>query len=382
MKKSLFILMAIAMVFVGCKKTEEKKADQAATQALEINKHELLMTLDEEEILEEINGQSVSWRSTNPEVATVRAGLVTSVGLGRTFVIAEANGIADTCLVLVKEELAFIESFEPGGYGVFGLDPLEGADTSDVEMMSGDVYRCVLRDATIYLWDKTISLNNKRLSGSGLIFMIPGYLYEIVEGDYAGYYVGSSRGFFVEPADSVKHGRVVEGTISADYAENAVDYFLKAWNASEEDYDSLAAVAARDAYDASFSGGVMLQFEEGFYYPYLALLTAGGRFNEDENDEFIYDIDVDWFDFDDYAQFGVRGQYITDEAGDTVAWAFDEPLQLSMTSKNYSNHDFAADDQEEEEAPKYKIINPARIHEGVDPIKNWKRVDLKALRTK
>lgn len=396
MKKSLFILMAIAMVFVGCKKTEENKSNNSSAEKIEISRHDIVLTLTSDPVLlEEVSGLKVNWSSTDPEVATVRSGLVSPAGLGRCYIIAELNGATDTCVVSVKENMALMEQFNPHDWGLFGnFEPIEGQDTVQVPTTSGDTFTCVMKQITMYMWDDSIEyVSGTGMVGSGLMILADVRAYVIVEGKYKDHYIGSSKGFTIAPKDSMHNCSVIEGKISDNYAELAVDYWNKAWNVSEEDYDSLAAAAARDAYDASVSGAFMLRYSEGFYYPYLSILTSG-RFdnlpidetNPDLGEFFAYDINLDWFDFDDFGQFGVRGEFVEAvEDGDTIYdFKFDEPLQLSMTSQNYSNYVFPSDDEgdEEDEAPKYKIINPARIHEGVDPIKNWKRVDLKTLRTK
>lgn len=358
-----------------------------------LNKHELYLNVGDEEILEDQNGRNVTWRSTNSEVATVEAGLVTAVAAGEAYIIAEANGLVDSCYVNVTDPMAYVNNFVPHNWGLFGnFEPIEGQDTIQVPTTSGDTFTCVMKQVSMYIWDDSIEyVSGTGMVGSGLMILCTVRAYVITEGQYKDYYIGSSQGFTIAPKDSMRNCSVIEGKIADDYAQVAVDYWNKAWNVSEENYDSLASVNARNAYDASVTGAVMLSYNNGFYYPYRAILTSG-RFDNlyiDETDPslgefFAYDLTIDWFNFNNHAQFGVRGELVTDENGDYVDFKFDEPYQLSITQANYKNHDFEALEEAPRKAPakaqQYKLIDPKHIHVGVDPLKNAKLMPRKGMK--
>ena len=355
-----------------------------------LNKHELYLNVGDEEILEDQNGRNVTWRSTNSEVATVEAGLVTAVAAGEAYIIAEANGLVDSCYVNVTDPMAYVNNFVPHNWGLFGqAQPIaEGLDTVLVYTTSGDSFNCVIKQIELCIWDDSIKYTKETgLVGNGLIIHCTVRAYVITEGQYKDYYIGAYNGFTIAPEYPIYHGSVVEGKIADDYAQVAVDYCNKVWFATDENYDSLAAVNARAAYDASVTGAIMLEYYDGFYYPYRAILTSG-RFDNlyiDETDPslgkfFAYDLTLDWFNFDNRARFGVSGEWATDEYGNLTNFKFNEPLQLSITQANYKNHDFEALAEAPRKAQQYKLIDPKHIHVGVDPLKNAKLMPRKGMK--
>lgn len=194
MKKVLFYATALllaAATFVSCHK-EKPTTDVTIT----LENSELTLGVGDEVRLNYTiapagTAVTLTWASDNQEVVTVtQSGIVTAVAEGTANVTASYNNASATCKITVSNE-AIYDQFNLGGYGVFGKTTEEtkvpGSDTV-LTLSIGDV-ACALYNMTLLAWSDGIVFDNG-FAGAGFLVEAPVSVYFILEGKYAGIYVG------------------------------------------------------------------------------------------------------------------------------------------------------------------------------------------------
>jgi hypothetical protein len=101
-------------------------------------------------------GVAVSWRSTDPLIATVDDdGSITGVATGTTRVIAGVGGVVDTAFVTVDEAPVLTLSVDSIGFGVTAGDPDPPPDSIDVTNTGGLTLRAIRVDSVVYVTGAT-----------------------------------------------------------------------------------------------------------------------------------------------------------------------------------------------------------------------------------
>ena len=267
MKKVLFSLLAVAMVFVGCK---PKQNEVTEVTSLILDKTSLVLTVggapQKLTATVEPSTATVTWETSDEAIATVAGGLVTPVAAGNCVITAKAGEKTATCSVLVEEEGTEEYVWQFGGAGVFGLSAIQDADTVEIELRDG-MYKCLPADATIYIWGSGITYS-EGFQGEDYMYICPAKAYYIAEGDYKGYYVGPANGFIV--SDEGKTYDIEPGKVAENYPNALIDVLYRPEDATDEEIDALY-----EAWEKAISGSFAMLYSEGFYYPFEGLLKIG-----------------------------------------------------------------------------------------------------------
>lgn len=371
MKKVLFSLLAVALVFVGCK----QKQDVKEVTSLTLDKTSLALVVGgaPQKLTATVTpaDATITWETSNEAVATVNAGIVTAVAEGTCTVTAKAGELTAKCEVTVTTEEAAYE-WQFGGCGLFGLEEVAGADTVPVELTIGTL-KCLPATSNVFIWGSGLTFkNNVGFTGEDYMFYCPTQVYVIVDpdsaySDYVGYYVGSAEGFIVSPEGGIYN--LEQGQVTEDYAEALLNVLYRDSTLTDEEVSALY-----EAWDNSIVGSyALLRDADGAYYPFEGLLV-GGQIDWDNNDNYYYDLTINWFDYSETAQYGIKGQ-IVEEEGERY-FTFTEPYEMQFNEQHVQNYDF---NQTATVKGQYKIINPSLIHEAMPKI-NGK--DFKTFRTK
>lgn len=274
----------------------------------------------------------ITWTSDNEEVATVSDGYVTALSYGTANIIVSAEGYApDTCVVLVTNDAVLDDIFHLNSFGLFGQSPtmIEGTE-QEITMASGDKYKCQLGYITMYAWDNNITYTRGTgFSGAGYFFMADVPVFWIIEGAYAGYYVGNSDGYYIEslPQDSVAPYTMHAGEL-VDLQKYGDFWKLALTGASLTDEQYALYTDAQTGAQIFY-----MDWENGDQSWYLGNM-AEGQFLEDENGDVWYYLDVDWYDYvNENRLYGLLCN--TDESGDVSSIV--EPYDMRIIQKEYTN---------------------------------------------
>ena len=267
---------------------------------------------------------TVKWETDDEAVATVVGGLVTPVAVGQCVITAKAGEKSATCKVTVEEEASGEYVWQLGGAGIFGIDAIPDADTVEVELSIG-VVKCVPADATLYIWGSGLTYDDG-FQGEDYMFICPSKLYLIAAGDYAGYYVGSADGFIVEENDDVYY--VEPGKVADNYAQVLIDILESDSTLSDDEVEALY-----EAWENAISGSFAMLYSGGFYYPFEGLLSAG-QIDWDNDDNYYYDLTINWFDYSETALYGIKGEAVYDDNGNVVDFQFTEPYEMQYQQQH------------------------------------------------
>jgi hypothetical protein len=375
-KVFLFALAAIVVAsgFTSCK--QEKKDDPGTSIKLILSEHELLMKKDDAQRLRVTfepasASPKVTWKSTNEAVATVTStGNVTAIANGEAQIIVSAEGATgDTCYVTVAD-LAAYDIFEISDYGLFG-EFVEVPNTDTVIEISIGEVNVKLYTIDMYIWDSNLSfVNGSGFSGDGLMTIGEVAAYCIVAGAattaanadaYIGNYIGSGFWGFADIAAAGYSCYPYYGQSGKIDVENYGKFMTSMFNAeSAEDLDM-------DAYQKMIKGAYVYEVDadNDAWYSYYPLAVINQMvIEEDDADGFEYGAIVTWSNYTDDDRFyglkvttkEVEGVTYLDQVVTPYDYATVGPMHFGAISFNQS---------EENEAPKYHIINPKRIHKEV-----------------
>ena len=130
-----------------CKVTVEKKV--IAVESVELDKSELELTEGDSATLvatvkpDDATDKTVTWSSSDPEVATVENGAVTAVKEGTATITVKAGEKSATCVVTVKKKVIAVESVE--------------LDKAEVELIEGESATLVATVKPDDATDKTVA---------------------------------------------------------------------------------------------------------------------------------------------------------------------------------------------------------------------------------
>jgi hypothetical protein len=386
MKKSLFfaLIAFVALVFVGCVDPVQPQ-DYTVT----LTTTDLLIEKGATQKLTAVVTPTTSipfvWTSSDPEVATVNAsGIVEAVGMGTAVITVTLNVAADdptvgtvtpaTCVVNVTND-AVLDNFELGGYGLFGTPSMVAGTDTVIELSDGSTVNCQLGYISLYVWDNNqVYVSGQGISGAGYFIAADLPVYWIVDGPYAGYYVGSKDGFFVEEGAGELSPYAVEAGALLDVNTygDAWKGIMAAYEAETEEEFEEKILAAYELYYACQSGTQFFHIDwetesESYYYGNVKY----AQINETEEGELLYDLTLDWYDFVNPGRyFGLL--YTTyEEEGVEYIDQLIEPYDMRIIEKSYSN--MVAEEEETTEVKlmpsKKNLFLGEKINLPVDNIK-------------
>lgn len=357
MKKNCLLIGLALLALVGCN-PENETPDVKAT-SISVKPTTLLLSAGRQERIsvfcqpEGAKLPAITWATSNPDVATIEAGVVTAIGSGEAVITAStADGLTASCAVTVDSPF---KTFKLSGYGIgFGSKPFDDAEVTPIELSIGTV-NCKLGYIGAYLWDDGLAyVDGVGLTGEGEAILAYVVDYIIVdEGDYEGYAVSTVNAY--QFSDELVAGSIIPGGLTSeeDYIKGVIT-LLNSFETGEPDYS---------AYDAAFKpySAQVMRYKQGAYYPIHAYATEGiigGK--EIEANGILYNgVKLTWFvgtNFDvaegeDFttAIYGVE----IDEEG-----AITTDSRLVTATETYSNAELASS-QVSRKAPKdYTLIAP------------------------
>ena len=317
MKKYLVVFAALALVFAGCKPTEEtseytKLALKQTEISLGIGETQKLNVIYEPTSLD---APVCEWSTSNAEVATVDNGVVTAVATGEANITAKYGNLTAVCKVTVADPRTL---YNWGGVTRFSdLKPfVEGQELAVIDVpLSDGVYKCKYGLATYYFWDDGIYINGNSLAGEGYIYALDVPCFVIAEGEYEGYGVGSPIYILDQefnPADTAYAYCVQAGSLGD--VNNWADWLTN--QDSEVDmYDCWKGPECLIFSDADGEGG--------FYYPSWPGILNKGYIYGNYQMMGAYNFSVTWAD-------GYYGLAI-DETGEALV----EPYQWATITCDY-----------------------------------------------
>lgn len=293
MKKFGFLALLAAVLLVGCKPGET----EVVVNSIKLNENAVTLALGNDIKLvanTDPAGVTVEWVSSDTQIATVKAnGLVTAVAEGQCNITAKAGDKSATCKVTVTADAVY-DIFEIADYGVFGLDPIEGAETVGFKLNNGDSVLCELQNGFVYAWSSGVSfVSGQGLVGDGVVCQIENVPFYVIKenlttpGYGVGYYLGEG-GFYVYNTKETIPAVAKPGNIDVEtYGD-----FVQAQYSAEQEADfekmqektngALLAFCTPDEFDGNY----------GLYYGKINRLILWD--GEEEGDPLTYAADVTW----------------------------------------------------------------------------------------
>ncbi len=351
----MLALSAIAMVaFTSCEPINNpggngNDGDDTVVSVVKVAPETLLMSVGQTEKLTATVSPAPTtavtfvWTSDNDSVASVKNGIVTAVAPGTANIVVSVEGCTpDTCLVNVTNDAA-LDNYQLLSYGLFGSPEMIPGTEQDIEMTSGATYKCQLGYITMYAWDNNVSfVNGTGFGGAGYFFIAELPVFWITEGQYQGYYVGNSKGFYIapNPEDTIAPYTALSGELTdlqsyGDFWKAIID------PATEELTQEIA-----DLYLNSQVGTqiFIMDFEEEDQSWNLGNV-AKAHIYDNENDELQYEITIDWYDYvNENRLYGLLCN--VNDSGYVESLV--EPYDMRIINKNYTN--VVAEDNGEENA--------------------------------
>ena len=313
------------------------------------------------------------WTSDDEEVATVKNGIVTAVAPGTANIVVSTEGCTpDTCLVNVTNDAA-LDNYQLLSYGLFGSPEMIPGTERKITMTSGAEFTCQLAYIEMYAWDNNISfVNGTGFGGAGYFFVAELPVYFITEaGPNQGKYVGNSDGFYIapNPQDTLAPYTALSGELTdvksyGDFWKAVID------PATEEVTQEIA-----DLYLNSQVGTQIfhMDFEEESQSWNLGNVAAAHMF-ENENDEFQYEITIDWYDFvNENRLYGLLCN--VNDSG--VVESLVEPYDMRTIKKDYTN--VVAEDNGEENAGAMFVSNKHLYRDADYAVKQVNNMKMNAL---
>ena len=341
----MLALSAIAMVaFTSCEPTDNPggnnggNGDDTVVSVVKVAPETLLMSVGQTEKLSATvtpaptTAVTFVWTSDDEEVATVKNGIVTAVAPGTANIVVSAEGCTpDTCLVNVTNDAA-LDNYQLLSYGLFGSPEMIPGTEQDLKMTSGATYKCQLGYISMYAWDNNISfVNGTGFGGAGYFFVAEVPVFWITEGQHQGSYVGNSDGFYIapNPQDTLAPYTALSGELTD--LQSYGDF----WKAVIDPATKEVTQEIADLYLNSQVGTQIfhMDFEEEDQSWNLGNVAAAHMF-ENENDEFQYEITIDWYDFvNENRLYGLLCN--VNDSG--VVESLVEPYDMRTIKKDYTN---------------------------------------------
>ena len=341
----MLALSAIAMVaFTSCEPINNPggnnggNGDDTVVSVVKVAPETLLMSVGQTEKLSATvtpaptTAVTFVWTSDDEEVATVKNGIVTAVAPGTANIVVSAEGCTpDTCLVNVTNDAA-LDNYQLLSYGLFGSPEMIPGTEQDLKMTSGATYKCQLGYISMYAWDNNISfVNGTGFGGAGYFFVADVPVFWITEGQHQGSYVGNSDGFYIapNPQDTLAPYTALSGELTD--LQSYGDF----WKAVIDPATKEVTQEIADLYLNSQVGTQIfhMDFEEEDQSWNLGNVAAAHMF-ENENDEFQYEITIDWYDFvNENRLYGLLCN--VNDSG--VVESLVEPYDMRTIKKDYTN---------------------------------------------
>ena len=370
MKKNLFVAALCALATLGMMSCggEQNKVDTNVTVEVTPNTLTLGVGVSSEKLAVKVtpagNNQTVTWSSSDEAIATVKGGVVTGVAVGTATITATVGTASGTCAVSVTNDAA-LENYAIGGWGLFGTPEYIAGTERYVTFTSGDSAKCQLGYISLYVWDNNLTyVSGSGFSGTGYICSAELPVWWVIEGDNAGYYVGSRNGFFIDTITTgytyepyvAERGELVDvnkyGEFYSQYvaylSDTTVDVDAKLYSESMTGAH-LCILYADDDTQSWYVGNMK----------YANLLT--GTDEETGTTNYYYKATVEWFDFySDDRWFGLKANF--NEEGDIESIV--TPYDMRTVEKEYTNIEAT----DEEVAAGYELGDMSRVHAEVPVI--------------
>ena len=341
----MLALSAIAMVaFTSCEPTDNPggnnggNGDDTVVSVVKVAPETLLMSVGQTEKLSATvtpaptTAVTFVWTSDDEEVATVKNGIVTAVAPGTANIVVSAEGCTpDTCLVNVTNDAA-LDNYQLLSYGLFGSPEMIPGTERKITMTSGAEFTCQLAYIGMYAWDNNVSfVNGTGFGGAGYFFIAELPVFWITEGQYQGSYIGNSDGFYIapNPQDTIAPYTALSGELTD--LQSYGDF----WKAVIDPATEQVTQEIADLYFNSQVGTQIfhMDFEEDDQSWNLGNVAAAHMF-ENENDEFQYEITIDWYDFvNENRLYGLLCN--VNDSG--VVESLVEPYDMRTIKKDYTN---------------------------------------------
>ncbi len=273
---------------------------------------------------------------------------------------------------------AVLDDFTLNDYGLFGSEPEMIPNTEKwVHLVSGDSLYCQLGTIYLRVWDNGLTfVNGKGFTGEGFHIMGEVPVYWIIEGELKGYYIGNSKGFFIDTLGTSEY---------KPYTMKAADVDVQMYG----DYWKGYMAYAQDTTLAKPDGNLYLNSQPGttmtLYWPeeddatswYLANIRYL-NVNKVEVDsvtgaeELRYTMKVDWYDYFSAGYwYGLKATTV-EEDGKTKVTGIVEPYDMRIYSEEYTNMVDAENaprkvKMQTSEEPQYFIGDQSRVHLGENP---------------
>lgn len=369
-KLGIFALALATLAMVGCKKDNEPTNVNSVT----ISETSLNLAIGATKQLKATTdpaGASVTWESSNSAIASVTpGGAVKAEAEGEATITAKAGDKSATCKVTVSADAAY-DNFNVVGYGLFGeAEMIPGTDTT-LTFSFGEA-TCQLGYITVLAWDGN-AIYNKGWAGNGYIFMFEKTpVYWIMEGEYAGYYVGAG-GFSCreqEDPNAVLAYNAQPGQI------DPASYFnwVKLMYSDDEEADVDAAYEAMT--EKTWGAMITTQYNDKRYLNYGLYDGHINRFvflDEDEKAgvEAMWAADVDWANMNNdrlwgflYDTLHYQQTYVEGQGGEIK---FVEPYDYATVHRHFDANGLW-EQSDEAEAParmgkkQYTLGDPNKIY--------------------
>ena len=372
----MLALSAIAMVaFTSCKPINNP---DTVVSVVNVTPETLLMSVGQTEKLSATVSPNPTttvtfvWTSDNDSVASVKNGIVTAVAPGTANIVVSVEGCTpDTCLVNVTNDAA-LDNYQLLSYGLFGSPEMIPGTEQDLKMTSGATYKCQLGYISMYAWDNNISfVNGTGFGGAGYFFVAEVPVFWITEGQHQGSYVGNSDGFYSapNPQDTIAPYTALSGELTD------VQSYGDFWKALIDPATEEVTQEIADLYLNSQVGTQIfhMDFEEEDQSWNLGNVAAAHMF-ENENDEFQYEITIDWYDFvNENRLYGLLCN--VNDSG--VVESLVEPYDMRTIKKDYTN--VVAEDNGEENAGAMFVGNKHLYRDADYAVKQVNNMKMNAL---
>ena len=381
----MLALSAIAMVaFTSCEPTDNPggnnggNGDDTVVSVVKVAPETLLMSVGQTEKLSATvtpaptTAVTFVWTSDDEEVATVKNGIVTAVAPGTANIVVSTEGCTpDTCLVNVTNDAA-LDNYQLLSYGLFGSPEMIPGTEGKITMTSGAEFTCQLGYITMYAWDNNVSfVNGTGFGGAGYFFIAEVPVFWITEGQYQGSYIGNSDGFYIapNPQDTIAPYTALSGELTD--LQSYGDF----WKALIDPATKELTQEIADLYLNSQVGTQIfhMDFEEESQSWNLGNVAAAHMF-ENENDEFQYEITIDWYDFvNENRLYGLLCN--VNDSG--VVESLVEPYDMRTIKKDYTN--VVAEDNGEENAGAMFVNNKHLYRDADYAVKQVNNMKMNAL---
>ncbi len=357
MKKNLFFLLAlVACVLVGCEDPTQgggtQQPEEVKSIRFEYDSVSLAISNVRGEQLILFPTVEATFISSDEAVATVDStGHVYPVAEGVTEIIATYKDLTAKCVVtVIASELDLIEWTS---LPLFGLSSSPISDeVYTLELVGGIIAECNLHMGTYYLMDNGLYVGtDKYLHGAGYLAQLEIPTCVISSpAQYEGYYVTLSGGYSIV-TDTLSHYKDSLGCALGGNIKDVQGYGVwmdAVYLQGKFDEDTTGIQAAYDAYVASIEGAFICKYDAntGSQTVDLAMLKSGvivdGDIDEDGQDDFEYQLEVEWLETLPTAFYGLEVAELTETEDGYYTVELADPYNLVTTARQYIKWDLSA----------------------------------------